>query len=314
MDNSRLASGGVDGTVCVRDIRKGTDFSFTCASSVVQISFSPTSSSILATLCDDGKLRIWDIEKNERVEVVKEFDLLCNTTKYTVSERIIAIQISIDSRTIAIRLRDVVEFWDIATPVPKLRSRYEVAVTNYSPFLFLSTDEKIAVHEGRSTTVEVVDVLHGESIGKFLKSTKPWSHDGSVLSEIGGYHPTIRIYNGLPETHSLDQENSAPGMVEFVGDGSVAFSHLIGKTTKWTVVDGLSQSLQHNIKTIRYSPHQQLVLLQLISGTEFQVWTNNMRQLLATFDNMAGMAFFSRWEPFRRAVCTGGVSSPMLRF
>ncbi|KAF4337600.1 WD-repeat [Fusarium beomiforme] len=329
MDGLKLASGRLDGTICIRDLRKGTDISVSGPSPMLQISFSPISSNILASLFEDHKLRIWNLtdgqqrqfhhasEPRQSEEFVFSPDgqfvaVYCLTDddesnliglfnvemaepakQFRLSKKVDTMAFSIDSRILAVRVYDMIYFWDITLPDPKLARSYKVAWSNHSPFLFLPSDEKLSLHQDCSAIIEVRDALTGDSMGKFLKDFGwGFSRDGAFTAIVRRDHPVIQLFSHTFDPLLFIRAERVPSKVEFLSNDSVALSYggqMVAK--RWIVDDGSMQPLQNPVIAIKYSPDRDFLLLQLNKGEEFQLWDKALMHCQATFDHMADVAF-----------------------
>lgn len=170
VDGSKLASGCRDGTVQVRDLRKGTKVSFHSPSCVREILFSPTSCNVLASIFDDGTLRVWNIEDKGQVTtlklqdrgmrkliafspdgqlvavyvgdlvVLRNVELGQSVHEFSPGERLMGsdpneyirgLSISTDYRIVAVRFDDSIDFWEMARVSPKLIKSYKVTRSGY---------------------------------------------------------------------------------------------------------------------------------------------------------------------------------------
>ncbi|KAF5670516.1 hypothetical protein FHETE_4423 [Fusarium heterosporum] len=323
MDGLRLASGCLDGTINVRDLRKATNISFCCPSGVVQITFSPTASNILASLCDDGKLRIWNLDDRQQGPVqhawkpdssrgfvfspdghfigVHQGNLVAlfnvrlgePTSEFMVMDQVTTMAFSIDSSIIAVRLEKGVDFWDISLSEPRLIKSYEATSSNCSPFLFLSPDKTLTIHQRHSGTIEIRDASTGDLIGKFLKDFgKSFSPDGTLMAAEASFHPVIQIFSDPSATLLYQQMYSAPKYIGFISGDSVALSYSSRQATKrWNVAEESMHPLQDYVIRVIFSPDREFVVLQLSQRDMFQVWDKSLMHLQATFDGMADIAF-----------------------
>lgn len=321
IDGQRLASGCFDGTICVRNLKKASEVCFSCHSDVVQVCFSPTSSNLLAALCMDGILRIWDLNHIHqgpvqhagtpevlmgftfspdgriiavcRQYLISLFDVIeeKEVSQFNVANYVQVMAFSIDLRILAVRQDSSIDFWDITSSDPNLIRSQDVEFSKYS-FLYLPTDEKFKIHQTSSGILELFEPSTGTAIGKFQReSGGALSFDGALLADTSSYHPVIRLFSD-PSTPDLQKEQrSAPGYVELLDD-SIALSYGDGKVTKsWNMVDGGMQPFLGLVKTVKRSTDGKTFILQLNKGDEFQVWKTGPRQSKDTFSKMADVAF-----------------------
>ncbi|CZR48987.1 uncharacterized protein FPRO_12426 [Fusarium proliferatum ET1] len=271
-DGSKLASGCWDGTVRVRDIRKGTQVSFHTPSIVKGILFSPTSCNILASVFDDNMLYVWNIEdkrpgtalklphrgSHEHIAFSPDGKLvavccgfvvaLCNvelgqlTHEFLSKKRLMGfdpkeavrgLSISTDHRIVAVRFHKSIDFWEMTPVSPKLVRSYEATWSDNSLFLFTSPDEKIKIYQNHTQMVDVLDLTTGESIGTFLKSfVKQDSHDEPLYADSPRWPPLIRILSGPYTSISSDGEDSPPNNVMLLEGNNMALSYFSGKETR----------------------------------------------------------------------------------
>ncbi|KIL83903.1 hypothetical protein FAVG1_12880 [Fusarium avenaceum] len=321
IDGLRLASGCFDGTICVRNLKKASEVCFSCHSGVVQVCFSPTASNLLAALCKDGILRIWDLDHKHQGPVqhagtpetlmrftfspdgriiavcrwylISLFDVIEAkvVSQFNVANYAQVMAFSIDLRILAVRQQNSIDFWDITSSNPNLIQSQEVGFSKYS-FLYLPTDEKFKIHQTSSGILELFEPSTGTPIGKFQReSGGALSFDGALLADTSSNHPVIRLFSD-PSTPDLRQEErSAPGYIELLDD-SIALSYDDVEVTKsWNTVDGGMQPFLGLVKTVKRSTDGKTFLLQLNEGDEFQVWKTGPRQSKETFRKMADVAF-----------------------
>ncbi|RGP81028.1 wd40 repeat [Fusarium longipes] len=321
IDGLRLASGCSNGTICVRNFKKASEVCFSCHSEVVQVCFSPTASNVLAALCNDCVLRIWDLDHKHQGPVqhawTPEYRMGftfspdgriiavcrgCRISLFNVIEAKVVGQFkvanyasvmafSIDLRILAVRQNDSIDFWDITSSDTYLIQSHEVGFSKYS-FLYLPTDEKFKIHQTSSGILELFEPSTGLTIGKFQRqSGGALSHDGALVADISIYHPVIRVFSdhSTPPLHR--EMESAPGYVELLDD-STALSYDDVKVTKnWNVVDGGMEPFLGLVRTIKRSANGKTFILQLNQGDEFQVWETSPRQSKYTFSKMADVVF-----------------------
>ncbi|KAF4993634.1 hypothetical protein FGRMN_6352 [Fusarium graminum] len=294
---------------------------------VKQIAFSPAGHNVLASLCGDGRLRIWDLDDRQQDPIQYSWtpdhplkfvfspdgrfiavsrDNQISLVHVTVEELIsefeveneycsVSMAISTDSRIIAVRRRDSIGFWDITLSEPKLARSYRAPRSKHSPFLSLLPDEKLNLRQDNPGTIEICDVSTSESIGKFLTDFGEFfSRDGSLMAVVPDFHSVIQIFSDSSATLQQPEMINAPRNIAFLFEDSVALSYggrEVTETKRWNVIDGDARPLQDYVKKIVFSPDRECVILQLNTCGKFQVWDKTLTHLQATFDDMAGIAF-----------------------
>lgn len=324
LDGSKLAYGCFDGTVCVRDLRNATDFSFFYPTKVVEISFSPTAPHILVALWADGQLRIWNLEDKEQDPIEHAWEpnpqgfffspdgrFIAVKRRFTISvfdvqiakvirqfeardtPTTLALAFPIDFMILAVRHFKSIDFWDIASSEPSLIDSYEEATWLRHTFLHLPVDKRFYLEQDSFGTVEMYQPSTGASIGKFHKgSGGGWSHDGALIADISSPHPVIRVLSEHSASLLRNVENNAPYDIQFSLDDDVVLSyHPDTSTKRWNSVDGSMQPLQDNVMAATFSPKGQFLLLRLGKGQDFQVWNQSLNHIHATFEEMAHIAF-----------------------
>ncbi|CVL06807.1 uncharacterized protein FMAN_11903 [Fusarium mangiferae] len=331
-DGLSLASGCLDGTVRVRDLRNGTEVSLHSPSYVKGMLFSPISRNIVASICNENILRVWDIagkrqllalqlpDSGKKKHIVFSPDgklvavclyysaALCNVELgqlvheflphkrlkgFTATEYICGLSISTNSRIVAVRFDHSIDIWEIMAPNPKLIRTYEVAWSEYSPFLFISPGEMIKVCQSHTHLIDLFDLTTGDLIGTFLKSfVKQDPNAGPLRADIPPYHPLIRILSGPSTSRFRGREKSAPENVKFSLDNEKALSYSFSTETKqWNTIDGSMKAFEVNVQALTYSPDGEFVLLQLSRGDKFQVWDKSLTRKVATYEQWAYMDF-----------------------
>lgn len=325
-DGMKIASGCLDGTVCVRNLKTTTDTSFYCLFPIRQVSFSPTASNILAAFCKDGMLYRWNLDDKQQElcthtwerETFHEFVFSPNgqtiavcwnhsivvfdvvelkvVSRFKVLNMASKLAFSIDSSILAVRQDDSIDFWDVISSSPKLINSYK-ASWSYHTFLRLQPDQNVDFCQSPSGTIELSEISTGRLIGEFQRALGSTSRDGALLADITSDHPVIRVFSDPSAPSLQDEETSAPDNVELL-EGGIALSYnddgFYGDyhvTQSWDVLHRTTKPFMGFVRTIRTSPDGSFVLLKLNEGAEFQIWRKGLREPHTTFDKMADIAF-----------------------
>ncbi|KAG5766081.1 hypothetical protein H9Q72_005831 [Fusarium xylarioides] len=265
-DGSKLASGCQDGTLHVRDLRKGTEVSFHHPARFAEIAFSPTCSNILASVSDYCKLRVWDLDDEmkgtalqlpelgyqKRIvfspdgqlvavsgdlsvalctvglgQSVQEIMIVPKTTRSVV----LGLSISTDHRIVAVRSYRSVDFWEITPPNPKLLGTYEATWSDQSSFLSISPDEMIKICQRHTRMVDIFELATGDLIGTFLENfVKQDPHNGPLHVECND--SLIRILSGTSISTFSRGKRTTPANVEFLFGNNMALSYSYDTATK----------------------------------------------------------------------------------
>ncbi|KAF5010334.1 hypothetical protein FDECE_3509 [Fusarium decemcellulare] len=336
-DGRKVASGCSSGRIQVRDLAKGTEvelfsdgsiekFGFRPFRCIQTVAFSPTISSILASVSMKGKLRIWNVDDEREVFVrdvggtsfyggfafshdgrfmvtgcqsglvtLWSVEQAEQEKTFNVQGEVYTLAFSMDGKTIIVGSSSGTSHWDIASTE---RKSFEKDARLYLIAFCPPDGEKVAYGQSDGI-IDLCDTGTGDLVGRLSTqhstNSISWSRDGTLLALGDRDGSTIQLWDTTSAAHTVLREpiEDAPGTVQLLPDVNMAVSLSYARAAKlWQVADGDVHKLLGPVRNIKCSPDGEFVLLQL-DGDRFQLWDKAMKNKQATFEEMIDVCFLA---------------------